>query len=187
MLTTRKEEGLPWATGSKETPPEWMKSKQKAEHKRSTPKTEWFRNRQDKLRIEPAKKADKARETDTVCNGQVKGSKWWGSLALLKTPETKWTIRAEIMTNTKRLEMGLGKPRSSKSRTDELVHKIDLERPVETPRNHLTPMKIPAAELDQLGSIKFTTGQQKHCNEEQTTLPHKEEARGPKSIHQEKH
>jgi hypothetical protein len=48
-----------------------MESKQKAEHKRSAPKTEWFGNHQerildclkthtDNLRIEPAKKADKA-------------------------------------------------------------------------------------------------------------------------------
>ena len=151
---TRKEEGLSWATGSTETPPKWMKSKQKAEHKRSASKTEWFRNRQeeilnclktpsDNLRIEPAKKADIASGTDTVCNGQVKGSKWWGSSALLKTPGQKWTIRAEIMTNTKRLEMGLGKPRSSKSRTEkhELVQKMELERPVKTPRNHRTPTK----------------------------------------------
>jgi hypothetical protein len=85
------------------------------------------------------------------------------------------------MSNTKRLEIGLGKPRSSKLRTEkhELVHKIDLKRPVETPHNHLTQTKIPATELDQLGSIKFTSEQQKHCNKQQTTLPHKEDTHGP--------
>jgi hypothetical protein len=156
-----------WVTGSTKTPPKWMKSKQKAENKRSAPKPEWFRNRQegildclktptDNLSIELAKKEDKDSGTDTVCNGQVKGSKWWGSSALLKN----WTIRAEIMANTKRLELGRRKPRSSKSSTEknELVHKMGLERPVEMSCNHQTPTKIPATELDQLGSIKFTTG-----------------------------
>jgi hypothetical protein len=42
---TRKDEGLFWETESTETPPKYMKSKQKAEQKRSAPKTELFRNR----------------------------------------------------------------------------------------------------------------------------------------------
>jgi hypothetical protein len=178
--------------GSKETPPELMKSKQKAiqtlanglkkvKHQGTNPNTEWFRNQEEivdciktppeNLKIEPAEKAEIASRTDAVFNCQDRGSEWQGSPALLKA---------------KKLVIGLGKPRSSKSGTEKhkLAHKIDFGRTVRTERNYQTPKRIHTAELEQLGSIKFTTEKHEHCNEQQTTLPHKEESRRRENTYQ---